>query len=377
MIYSSFQDIEIPLLAIGCMRLPLIDGDDSHIDEAHAAEIIDYAMEHGAHYFDTAWGYHGGNSETVVGKILKKYPRENFLLADKFPGYDLANMDKVEEIFEKQLEKCQVDYFDFYLIHNVCETNIDEYLNEDHGILPYLLAQKEAGRIKHLGFSVHGSYEVLERFLQAYGEHMEFCQLQINWIDWSFQKAEEKAKLAESYGLPIWVMEPLRGGKLASLDEADEVKLKELRPHETIPGWAFRFLQGLPNVAVILGGISTLDQVKANIATFEEEKPLNEEELATLKTIADAMIERTGIPCTACRYCLDHCPQELDIPLLLKLYNQRCLTGEKDFISSMVLGTLPNEKKPSACIGCKSCEAVCPQQLKIADALASFAEMTA
>ncbi len=182
----------------------------------------------------------------TVGKILSAYPRDSFYLATKFPGYDLANIDKVEEIFEAQLKKCGVDHFDFYLFHNVCEMNIDAYLDESHGIFSYLKKQKENGRIRHLGFSAHGSYAVIERFLEKYGRDMEFCQLQINYVDWTFQNAKNKVELLKKYNIPVWVMEPLRGGKLARLSAEEEAKLKALRPDEGIPAWAFRFLLGCP-----------------------------------------------------------------------------------------------------------------------------------
>ena len=187
MVYKQFQDIRLSALGMGAMRLPVIEGDDTRVDEAAAAKMVAYAMEHGINYYDTAWGYHGGQSELVMGRLLKQYPRSSYYLASKFPGYDLSNMDKVEEIFEKQLEKCQVGYFDFYLFHNVCEMNIDAYLDPKYGIYEYLLKQKENGRIHHLGFSAHGSYEVMKRFLEAYGDHMEFCQIQLNYLDWTFQ----------------------------------------------------------------------------------------------------------------------------------------------------------------------------------------------
>jgi len=217
MIYKEFQDLKLSALGLGAMRLPVMDGDDARIDEKAAGGMVAYAMEHGINYYDTAWGYHNGNSELVMGKLLSGYPRESFYLASKFPGYDLSNMDKVEEIFEKQLEKCQVDYFDFYLFHNVCEMNIDAYLDRSHGIYDYLMKQNENGRIRHLGFSAHGNYDVMKRFLDAYGEGMEFCQIQLNYLDWTFQDAKSKVELLKEYHLPVWVMEPVRGGKLASL----------------------------------------------------------------------------------------------------------------------------------------------------------------
>lgn len=373
MIYKDFQGLKLSALGLGTMRLPVIDGDDARIDEKATEEMVAYAMEHGVNYFDTAWGYHNGNSELVTGKMLSKYPRESFYLATKFPGYDLSNMDKVEEIFEKQLEKCQVEYFDFYLFHNVCEMNIDAYLDRSHGIYEYLMKQKENGRIRHLGFSAHGSYDVMKRFLEAYGEGMEFCQIQLNYLDWSFQDAKAKVELLKEYNIPVWVMEPLRGGKLAKLDEADEAKLKALRPDEGIPAWAFRFLQSIPEVKVVLSGMSDMDQLKDNIATFAEDKPLSDQEMTTLLGIADEMVKKIVLPCTACRYCTTHCPQGLDIPYLLSLYNEHCFTGG-GFIAPMVLQSIPEDKQPSACIGCRSCEAVCPQQIKISEAMADFVQ---
>lgn len=373
MIYRKFKDKELSALGMGAMRLPVIDGDDNKVDAPKVEEMVSYAMEKGINYYDTAWGYHGGNSETVMGEALSRYPRESFYLADKFPGYDLSNMDKVEEIFEKQLEKCQVEYFDFYLFHNVCEMNIDEYLNEDHGIMEYLWKQKENGRIKHLGFSVHGSFDVARRFLEKYGDRMEFCQIQLNYLDLTFQHADEKLKLLEEYGIPVWVMEPLRGGRLANLTDYQISRLKALRPDESAVGWAFRFLQSVPQVVVTLSGMSSFDQMKDNIAIFEKDAPLNDDEKAALQDIADDMLKEKVLPCTACHYCTSHCPQGLDIPELLKLYNEHAFTGG-GFIAPMALSAIPDDKKPSACIGCRNCEAVCPQQIKISEAMADFSE---
>ena len=372
MIYREFQGLKLSALGMGAMRLPVMDGDDSRIDEEAAKAMVDYAMSQGVNYYDTAWGYHGGQSELVMGRALKKYPRDSFYLATKFPGYDLSNMDKAEEIFEKQLEKCGVEYFDFYLFHNVCEMNIDAYLDPKYGIHEYLMRQKENGRIRHLGFSAHGSCDVMRRFLEAYGRDMEFCQIQLNYLDWKFQDAENKVKLLDEYRIPVWVMEPLRGGKLASLAEEDEAKLTALRPEEKIPAWAFRFLQSLPEVTVTLSGMSNMEQLQENIRTFGEERPLNEEERQTLLDIADGMVKKIAVPCTACHYCVSHCPQGLDIPHLLSLYNEHSFTGG-GFIAPMALSAISKDKWPSACIGCRSCEAVCPQQIKISEVMADFA----
>ena len=373
MIYRDFQGEKLSALGFGTMRMPVLNGDYGKPDEKAAAEMFDYAIQHGVNYFDTAWGYHDGMSEPTVGKILSAYPRDSFYLATKFPGYDLANIDKVEEIFEAQLKKCGVDHFDFYLFHNVCEMNIDAYLDESHGIFTYLKKQKENGRIRHLGFSAHGSYAVIERFLEKYGRDMEFCQLQINYVDWTFQNAKDKVELLKKYNIPVWVMEPLRGGKLARLSAEEEAKLKALRPDEGIPAWAFRFLLGLPDVKVILSGMSDFAQVKDNIHTFEADKPLTKEESAALLQLAKDMYSGSVLPCTACRYCTSHCPRHLDIPELIKLYNEHRFTGG-GFIAPMALSALPKDKWPGACIGCRSCEKVCPQQIKISEMMKDFAK---
>lgn len=373
MIYNDFKDKKLSALGMGCMRLPIVNGNEADIDMDASKEMVAYAMEKGINYYDTAWGYHNGKSELVMGEILKDYDRESFYLASKFPGYDLSNMDKVEEIFEKQLEKCQVEYFDFYLFHNVCEMNIDAYLDPKFRIYDYLMEQKKNGRIHHLGFSAHGNLDTMKRFLDAYGKDMEFCQLQINWIDWEFQNAKEKVELVSSYNIPIWVMEPVRGGSLVNLKPQHEEKLKELRPDSTNAEWAFRFIQSLPEVKVTLSGMSNFEQLKENIATYKEKKPLTENEMNTLFEIGRRMTNKDALPCTACRYCTSHCPQGLDIPWLIELYNEHIYSGG-GFIAPMAISALTEDKLPSACLGCHACEEVCPQTIKISKMMSDFSE---
>ncbi len=373
MIYKPFQDKSLSLLGLGAMRLPTVNGNDSEIDEQASAEMVAYAIEQGINYFDTAWGYHGGNSETVMGRILAKYPRGSFYLASKFPGYDLANMDKVEEIFEEQLKKCQVDYFDFYLFHNVCEMNIDPYLDPNYRIFDYLMEQKRRGRIRHLGFSAHGSQETIRRFLGAYGDAMEFGQLQINYLDWEFQEARQKTALLTEYGIPVWVMEPVRGGRLACLCEEYMQQLQAHRPEANAVSWAFRFLQSIPEVHMVLSGMSNFEQLRENIALFKQEDKLSDAEKTTLLSIARDMMEKASVPCTSCRYCTTHCPQEIDIPRMLALYNEHVLTGG-GFIAPMAMQAIPESQQPAACLGCRSCEAVCPQNIAISEVLADFVQ---
>jgi predicted aldo/keto reductase-like oxidoreductase len=369
MVYKEFQDKKLSALGFGAMRLPVSDSiPGTPIDEEKTEEMVDFALRHGVNYFDTAYGYHDGTSEVVMGKVLGKYPRDSYYLATKFPGYDLSNMDKVDTIFEEQLGKCGMEYFDFYLLHNIYEKNIDPYLDPKYGIMDYLLKQKENGRIRHLGFSAHGRYDTMKRFLEAYGDKMEFCQIQLNYLDWKLQDAKAKVELLNEYHIPIWVMEPLRGGKLAELSAENEAKLHALRPEEAVPAWAFRFLQSIPGVTMVLSGMSNRDQLEKNIATFAEDRPLNEEEMTAILEAADSMLD--VLPCTACRYCVSHCPKGLDIPTLLSLYNEtRFVNG---LITHMAVDALDEEKRPDACAGCHSCEAVCPQQLEIAGAMKDF-----
>ena len=372
MIYKEFKGKKLSALGMGCMRLPTY-GEDKTIDEAKTAEMFDYAIKNGINYFDTAWGYHDGKSELVVGKLLEKYPRESFYLASKFPGYSKDTWGRAKEIFEKQLEKCRVDHFDFYLIHNVSEGNIDAYLDEKYGDVMYFVKMREEGKIGHLGFSTHANLENMRRFLDKYGKYMEFCQIQLNWLDWRLQKAEAKVAMMKEYGnIPVWVMEPVRGGKLATLDEAYAKQLQAHREDESIPAWAFRFIQSIPEVCVTLSGMSDFEQVKANIKTFSEEKPLSGDEWNTLMSIADSMVGRKTLNCTACRYCTTYCPQGLDIPRIIEHYNEHTVSGRSE-VSPRMIASYAEDKLPTACIGCRSCEEVCPQNIEISEMMSDFA----
>ncbi len=372
MIYKEFKGKKLSALGMGCMRLPTY-GEDKTIDEAKTAEMFDYAIKNGINYFDTAWGYHDGKSELVVGKLLEKYPRESFYLASKFPGYSKETWGRAKEIFEKQLEKCRVDHFDFYLIHNVSEGNIDAYLDEKYGDVMYFVKMREEGKIGHLGFSTHANLENMRRFLDKYGKYMEFCQIQLNWLDWRLQKAEAKVAMMKEYGnIPVWVMEPVRGGKLATLEEAYAKQLQAHREDESIPAWAFRFIQSIPEVCVTLSGMSDFEQVKANINTFSEEKPLSGDEWNTLMSIADSMVGRKTLNCTACRYCTTYCPQGLDIPRIIEHYNEHTVSGRSE-VSPRMIASYAADKLPTACVGCRSCEEVCPQNIEISEMMSDFA----
>lgn len=369
MIYREFQGIQLSQLGFGTMRLPLLA--DGTIDEPQVQKMTDYAMEHGINYFDTAYPYHGGNSERVIGRALKKYPRESFYLADKYPGHQVAAVYDPAAIFEEQLEKCGVDYFDFYLLHNVYENSMDVYLDPQWGILDYFKEQKRLGRIKHLGFSSHARVETLKKFLEICGDDMEFCQIQLNYLDWTLQQAKEKCELLAEHNIPVWVMEPVRGGKLAKLSEEQEKEMKTLRPEESIAAWALRFLQEIPGVTVILSGMSNMEQMTDNVKTFEKRNPLSAEETNIIFEVAEGM--KDSVPCTACRYCCDGCPKGLNIPMLLAVYNEIRVTPNVNSVMSIQF--MPEDKKPTACIACGKCMKICPQNINIPQAFKDMNEI--
>lgn len=355
MIFSEFQGKKLSLLGFGAMRLPM---KDDAIDQEMVDQMVRYGMEHGVNYFDTAYPYHSGMSERVMGKILSQYPRDSYYLADKFPGHMILESYDPQTLFEEQLRRCNVEYFDFYLLHNVYEESVERYLDPKLGILEYLKEQKRNGRIRHLGFSTHGRLDMMKKFLEQYGDIMEFCQIQLNYLDWTLQDAKEKYELLTSYNIPVWVMEPVRGGKLASFQDP---RLMTRRPDCTTASWGFRFLQGLPNVKMILSGMSNMDHMTDNVATFEQRQPLNQEETELLLQIAEEM--KNAIPCTGCRYCCDGCPMELDIPAMMSICSD--LRFAPVVNSVMMLEAMPEEKKPSACISCGKCTKVCPQGINI------------
>ena len=369
--YFVFKGKKISQLGYGAMRLPTT-GKDSDIDYVEAEKLIDRAMEAGINYFDTAYPYHGGNSEIVLGKILSKYPRESYYIATKYPGHQVLPDYNPAPIFEKQLEKCGVEYFDFYLLHNVCETSIPTYLDDSLGIIDYFLEQKRLGRIKHLGFSTHASPEALREFLDAKGEYMEFCQVQLNYLDQTLQRAGEKCEILENFGIPAWVMEPVRGGRLVGkLPDSAKEKLTSLRPDESLASWCFRWIMTRPNMGVILSGMSNFEQLEDNIKTFSTDAPLSEAEISTLYEIAEGL--KKSVPCTGCRYCVKECPMGLDIPALLEIYNDLAYAPGVNTASKVEF--LPEDKQPTACISCGACVRMCPQNIDIPKKMSELSEM--
>jgi predicted aldo/keto reductase-like oxidoreductase len=381
--YTPFQDIQLSLLGMGNMRLPTL-GEHGPIDETKAREIIEYAYGHGVNYFDTAYRYHSGQSEEVVGRVLRELPRDTWYLATKMPGHQMKlengklsmtgymsgfDIHSPADVFEDQLEKCGVDYFDFYLLHNLSETAYDLYTDEDLGMVEYLLAQKRAGRIRHLGFSAHARPETIEKFL-AWKDCFEFAQIQLNYLDWKLQDAGRKYEILTAHGIPVIVMEPVRGGRLASLNPGADAMLRAMRPHDSIASWAFRYLFSLPNVAVILSGMTTLEQLKDNLETVSGGQPLTPEEKDVLERAAATLYN--AVPCTACRYCCEVCPQQLDIPRLLSFHNE--IKAGSAGTLRFTLGAMDPDTLPAACIACGECVPLCPQGIQIPAVMRECAE---
>ena len=389
MYYKDIAGVKVSALGMGNMRLPKVEGQGEKIDWEKAQEIIDYAMSHGITYYDTAYRYHGGESELFIGEALKKYPRESFLLASKFPGHMMEKKENgmlgftsllaghpdstVDAVFQEQLQKCQVDYFDFYLLHNVTEKSMSLYCDPEIQVVEYFKKQKELGKIRHLGFSSHAvSAETIDKFLTMHEGLFEFVQIQLNYLDWKLQDAKSKVEAIAKHGLKIVVMEGIRGGRLASIPDEQAARLKTLREKDSPARWALRWLQSIPEVAVVLSGMSSLDQIIENVETFEKPDPVNEEEKNLLQSVADAML--SWVPCTACRYCTEGCPMELEIPKIIAAYN-----GVKNGDNMARYNPDEAEKSldPRRCVKCGSCVNICPQGIAIPDIMTEFSDMLA
>ncbi|MBQ4474044.1 MAG: aldo/keto reductase [Lachnospiraceae bacterium] len=370
MIYTDFQGLTISRLGFGCMRFAK-DPLTGEIDQAKVNAMFERAIAAGVNYFDTAYPYLDGKSELAMAEALKEYPRESYYLADKFPGHSLPGKIDNVGLFEVSLKKCRTDYFDFYLFHNVNEWSTKSYEREDWHIIPDIYRMKQEGKIHYLGFSFHGSIDLLRHWLDKYEGIFDFVQIQCNYLDWTLQDAKAKYDLITERGLGVWVMEPCRGGKLAKLPEEQSAKLRALDAEASDASFAFRFVQGLPNVKVILSGMNEVFQVEDNLKTFSDYRPLSDAELNTLQEIAESL--KKGVPCTGCRYCCAGCPMELDIPFLLDCYNS--VKVERAFSVLMRMDGLDPEKRPEACIGCGQCMHACPQGIDVPAALAELAEI--
>ncbi len=329
---------------------------------AHA--MLARAMEAGINYYDTAHVYQNGESEACVGAGMKKFPRESFYLATKF---NIGATKDYKGMFQQQLERLQTDYIDFYLIHCLLDNNIDTYL--ESGAIEYFLEMKKQRKIKYLGFSSHASPATLKRF--ANHHQWDFAQLQVNYFDWNYGTTQQEYKILEERNIPIMVMEPVRGGRLATLTPEAETLLKKAHPDWSMASWALRFVRTLPQVQVILSGMSSMEQLENNLATFNDPEELSEADMATLMQACDLFHNQLKVPCTGCRYCCDDCPMQINIPEYLKVYND--MKVGKGGITQ-ALEKVDTDGKFDSCVGCGACTGHCPQSIDVPAIMAELKE---
>lgn len=364
-------NLEISLLGLGCMRFPTIkSGDKEIIDEVKSQEIVDYAYAHGVNYFDTAYPYHQGESEIFIGKALKKYPRDSFNLVSKLPIWLINEEADLEKYFNEQLEKCQTDYFDFYLCHALNAERFETI--KKFSIFEFLCKKKEEGKIRHIGFSFHDTPQVLAEIASAYP--WDFAQIQLNYLDWELYKSKEQYEILAKRNIPCVIMEPVRGGVLASpCQEANEI-FKSARPDKSVASWAIRYAATLPNVLTVLSGMTTLEQVVDNVDTMTNFEPLSKEDYEIINNALVAYKKANTIPCTGCRYCMD-CPAGVDIPTVFKLYNEYAVSKYKSEFKDSYLA-LSEKNRAHNCVNCKVCMSQCPQKIQIPEEMSKIAKLT-
>jgi predicted aldo/keto reductase-like oxidoreductase len=362
-------------LGFGTLRLPLTNPDDnSSIDQEFLSRLVDEFMRAGYSYFETGYAYHLMGAEDALRIALtERYPRESFILADKMPTYNLDTVENREKIFTEQVRRLQVTWFDYYLIHNLGESRYPKA--EELGVFDFIHRKKEEGFILKIGFSFHGTPDLLEEILTNHPE-VDVVQLQINYLDWEHISIQSRRcyEIARIYGKVIIVMEPVKGGGLAVIPKEAEVLMREVRPDDSPASWALRFAAGLDGVIMVLSGMNTIDQMRDNIRTFDNLTPLSEREHAILQEAARIICSTIVAPCTACRYCIDVCKQNISIPVLISIFNDMKRYGDRSFPRVHYQHAVFGHGKASDCVACGECEQICPQHQSIQKILQEFAE---
>lgn len=379
---------KVSLLGYGCMRWPMKKGadDKDHIDQDAVNEMVDYAMQHGVNYYDTSPAYLQGQSEAAAGIALSRYPRGSYYVATKLSNFNVWTREASLKLYHDSMEQLQTDYFDYYLLHGIglggMETFEDRYVN--NGILDFLLKEREAGRVRNLGFSFHGRKEAFDQFLALHDRyHWDFVQIELNYIDWEHAKVPRNVNADYLYdelykrNIPSTIMEPLLGGRLASLPAGIVAMMKEREPDMSVASWAFRFAGTFPGVLTVLSGMSSMDPLVENVQTYSHFKPLTEEETEFLKEVANLMEDYPTVPCTDCRYCMP-CPYGINIPAIFKHYNTAVNEGDipqsaeqrnyrrlkRRYLLSYDRA-VETVRQADHCIGCHQCEPHCPQSIEI------------
>lgn len=369
--------MEMKKLGFGSMRMPLLDSEDvTSVDLEQVCRMIDAYLEQGFTYFDTAYMYHKYESERVLKKVLvERHPRESFVLADKLPLSHIKDDSVLEDFFHEQLEKCGVEYFDYYLLHNVSKSSFK--VAEKHDAFAFINQKKAEGKVRNVGFSFHADAETLEEVLSKHNDEVDFVQLQLNYLDWDNDYIQSRLcyEVCRKYGKKIVVMEPVKGGLLANVPAEVEAMMKAKNPDLSPASWAIRFAAGLEDVFMVLSGMSNMEQLMDNTSYMKEFKPLDEEEMVVIHEAIDRIQAGTAIACTKCRYCVEGCPKQIAIPEYFSLYNSQKLFGGKSNADGYYKNYLHKHGSAASCIGCGKCEQICPQHLPIRELLKDVSEV--
>ncbi|MCL1802542.1 MAG: aldo/keto reductase [Eubacteriaceae bacterium] len=353
--YKDTQ-LHISKLGFGCMRFPVKDG---YVDIDKTCDLIAHAMQSGINYYDSGYFYQGGQSEKAMGQAFKPFKRSEYIITTKLPNFACSSEAEIYNTIDEQLKRCQTDYFDFYLLHNVNERSLAQFSR------PYVVKAleklKQDGKIRGTGFSSHANVDTLKWFADYYD--WDIAQIQLNRFDWQYLDSQGQYEELTKRGIPVVVMEPLRGGRLASISEEGDKMLKSLDPDKSIASYSFRFAGALPNVSVVLSGMNEMFQLEDNVKTFTNLKPLSGVELETFDRALDALLSGNEAPCTKCEYCLEGCPMQLDIPGLIDRYNSYMVS--RHFMEMTRISWMPEDKQPKSCSACGQCAEACPQNIDI------------